>query len=184
MSVCIFEVESPKIPNTTHLYEINVDTFQLPEGIILLDILQRVDHKTPQHLNIPMVNAKMFHVILAKTCPLHLCTLQESARKLKRSAGAGSGVTPLSYFPKYCKIPVYNWNQDTKSLASSIPDADIPKEARTKLQELLNKKYLQIISQNAMDIGRTNLIKVDIPTWGPLITSKPYTVLLKYCTSS
>ena len=31
---------------------------------------------------------------------------------------------------------------DTKSLASSIPDVDIPDKARTKLQELLNRKYL------------------------------------------
>ena len=39
---------------------------------------------------------------------------------------------------------------------------------------------MQIISQNAIDIGRTNLIKLDIPTEGPLIASKPYMVLLKY----
>ena len=32
-----------------------------------------------------------------------------------------------------------------------------------------------------MDIGRTNMIKLDIPTEGPLITSKLYTVPLKYC---
>ena len=69
---------------------------------------------------------------------------------------------------------------DTKGLVSSIPDVDIPKEAKTKLQELVNKKYLQIISQNIMDIGRTNLIKLDIPTEGPFIASKLYTILLKY----
>ena len=57
---------------------------------------------------------------------------------------------------------------------------DIPKKARTKLQELLNKKCLQIISQNAMDIGRTNLIELDVPMEGPLIAYKLYTVLLKY----
>ena len=32
-------------------------------------------------------------------------------------------------------------------------------EARTKIQGLLDKKYLQVISQNTMDIGRTNLIQ-------------------------
>ena len=32
-----------------------------------------------------------------------------------------------------------------------------------------------------MDIGRTNLIKLDIPMEGPPVTSKLYTVLLKYC---
>ena len=49
-----------------------------------------------------------------------------------------------------------------------------------KLQELLNTKYFQIISQNATDIGRTNLVKLDNPIEGPLITCKLYTVLLKY----
>ena len=32
-----------------------------------------------------------------------------------------------------------------------------------------------------MDIDRTNLIELDIPTEGPWIASKPYTVLLKNC---
>ena len=35
MSVSNIEVKTPKIPNTTNLYELNADTFQLPEGIIL-----------------------------------------------------------------------------------------------------------------------------------------------------
>ena len=67
-----------------------------------------------------------------------------------------------------------------KGLDSSIPDAGIPEEARTKLQELLDKKYPQIISQNAVDIGRTNMIQLDIPTEGLPIMCKPYIVLLKY----
>ena len=41
MSVSIIEVKTPKISNTTNLYEVSADTFQLPEGIILLDILHR-----------------------------------------------------------------------------------------------------------------------------------------------
>ena len=70
---------------------------------------------------------------------------------------------------------------DSKGLSRSIPDADIPEEARMKLRDPLEKKYLNIISQNVMDIGRTNLIELDIPTEGPLIMSKPYMVTLKYC---
>ena len=50
-----------------------------------------------------------------------------------------------------------------------------------KLQELLDKKCSQIISQNATDIGRTNLIKLDIPIEGLPIASIPYTVPQKYC---
>ena len=36
------------------------------------------------------------------------------------------------------------------------------------------------MSQLATDIGRTNLIELDIPTEGLPIVSKPYTILLKY----
>ena len=57
----------------------------------------------------------------------------------------------------------------------------IPEEARVKLHDLLDRKYIHIVSQNVMDIGRTNLIELDIPTEGPPIASKPHTVPLKYC---
>ena len=69
---------------------------------------------------------------------------------------------------------------NTKSPLRSVPDADIPEEARAQLQELLDQKYINIISQTAMDIGRTNLIELDMPTEGPPVASKPYTVPLKY----
>ena len=68
MSVSTIEVKTPKIPNTTNPYELNADTFQLPEGVILLDILHRVDQKTPQHLNIPILNAKNIPSNIGKTC--------------------------------------------------------------------------------------------------------------------
>ena len=56
----------------------------------------------------------------------------------------------------------------------------IPDEARDKLKELLNIKYANIMSQTAMDIGRNNLIELDILTESPPITFKPYTVPLNY----
>ena len=66
---------------------------------------------------------------------------------------------------------------NTKSSSRSIPDVDIPEEVREKLQELLNNKYIHIISQTATDTGRTNLIELDIPMEGPPITLKLYTAL-------
>ena len=33
--------------DTNNLYELGLDTFQLPEEIIPLDILHQTDHKTP-----------------------------------------------------------------------------------------------------------------------------------------
>ena len=46
---------------------------------------------------------------------------------------------------------------DCKGLPRSIQYADIPEVARMKLMDLLEKKYLGIISQNMTDIGRINL---------------------------
>ena len=62
-----------------------------------------------------------------------------------------------------------------------IAYADIPDKARAQLQERLDRKYINTISQTTRDIGRTNLIELDIPTEGPPITSKPCSVPLKYC---
>ena len=62
----------------------------------------------------------------------------------------------------------------------SIPDADIPQEARNRLMELFDAKYTSIVSKSAVDIGKTNLTELDILTEGPLIASKTYTVPLKY----
>ena len=50
-----------------------------------------------------------------------------------------------------------------------------------KPRDLLERKYLNIMSQSVTDIGRNNLIELDIPMEGLLIVSKPYTVPLKYC---
>ena len=67
-----------------------------------------------------------------------------------------------------------------KQLEISIPGAEVPKKALFKLQHLLEAKYSTSISKSATDIGRTNLIELDIPTEGPPIACKPISVPLKY----
>ena len=62
----------------------------------------------------------------------------------------------------------------------STPDADVPRDTLLKLQQLLEAKYSSIVSKSATDIGRTNLIELDIPTEGPPTACKPYSVPLKY----
>ena len=54
VSISIVGIKTPTLQN--HLYELNLDTFQLPDSIILLDILHRIDHKTPQSLSVPILN--------------------------------------------------------------------------------------------------------------------------------
>ena len=62
----------------------------------------------------------------------------------------------------------------------STPNAEVPKKALLKLQHLLEAKYNSIVSKSAANIGRSNLIELDIPTEVPATVCKPYSVLLKY----
>ena len=66
MSVYVIEIKTPMVPDTNNLYELHFDTFQLPEGVISLDVLHRMDHKTPETLNIPIMNTNNTHCSLTK----------------------------------------------------------------------------------------------------------------------
>ena len=70
VSVSIIEVKSLKLTNTTNLYKKKVVTAQLPGGMILLDILHRVDHKTLQHLNVPVLNINNVSCSIGKNMPV------------------------------------------------------------------------------------------------------------------
>ena len=61
-----------------------------------------------------------------------------------------------------------------------MPEADVTDEAKRKLNTLLEEKYSDTVSKLATDIGRTNLIELDIPTEGPCVSCRPYSILLKY----
>ena len=61
-----------------------------------------------------------------------------------------------------------------------MPEADVPDEAKRKLNTLLEGKYSDIVSKLATGIGRTNLIELDIPTEGPCVSCRPYSIPLKY----
>ena len=60
-----------------------------------------------------------------------------------------------------------------------MPEAYVPEETKEKLCTLLKEKYNSIVSKSATDIGRTNLIELDIPTDGPCMSSRPYSIPLK-----
>ena len=70
---------------------------------------------------------------------------------------------------------------DTNNSPRSIPSTEILDKAKDKLKELQDTKYANIMSKTAMDIGKTNLIELDILTEGPPIASKTYTIPIKYC---
>ena len=62
----------------------------------------------------------------------------------------------------------------------STPNAEDPEKALFKLQHLLEAKCSTVVSKSATGIGRTNLIELHIPTKGPPIACKPYSIPLKY----
>ena len=70
---------------------------------------------------------------------------------------------------------------DTNHSSRSISDAYIPDEARDKLKDIHIITCANVMSQTATDIRRTNLIELHIPTEGPPIALKTYTVPLKNC---
>ena len=47
VSVSIIEVKTPKLTSTISLYKMNVVSYQLPEGIILLHVLHRITSQNP-----------------------------------------------------------------------------------------------------------------------------------------
>ena len=177
LSVSIVEVKIHKISATTNLYELNAHTFQLPKGVTPLDILHRVNHKTPQYLNTPVLNAKNVPCSISKNMPITYMHPVGKYNEVQEIGWSRLQCDASKLLPKVPQNTSLQLGPDIKSSVRYIPDVDIPREARTKFQELLNKRYPQIISQNTTDIGRTNLIELDIPMEGPPIASKP----TQYC---
>ena len=70
MSVSIISVKMPPLCNTNDVYELNFNTLQLQEGVIPVDILHKVNHKTPQCLNIPILNANNSFCNISRCFPL------------------------------------------------------------------------------------------------------------------
>ena len=70
MSISVVEIKLPMVPDTNNLYELNFDMFQLPEGVIPLNVLHRVDHKTPKTLNIPIESTNNTTCSLTKNSPI------------------------------------------------------------------------------------------------------------------
>ena len=158
----------------------SADTFQLPEGIILLNVLHRVNLKTPQHLNVLVLNINNVSCSIGKNMPIASMHPVGKCEEVQEVSWSSLLCDTSKVLPQIPQDTSFQLEPDTNGLARSIPNMDIPRDAKTKLQGLLDKKYPQIISKNALDIGGTNLIKLDILTEGPPITSKPYTVPLKY----
>ena len=117
---------------------------------------------------------------LTKNSPIATLALAGRFEKVQEVSWTKLQDNTAKLLPKIPNNTNLQLDPDTNNWPRSIPDADIPSGAKEKLKELLDTKYANIMSQTAMDIGRTNLMELDIPTEGP-IALKPYMVPLKYC---
>ena len=79
-------------------------------------------------------------------------------------------------------LPESSFQSELTHLKQSIllQDAQLPQEAKDELSLLLEKDYSSIVSKSRMDIGRTNLFQIDIPTTDLPRAHKLYPMPLKY----
>ena len=180
MSISIVGIKMPTLQNTNNVYELNFETFQLLKGVITLNVLHRIDHKTPQSLSVSILNANNSFCSILKNSPIAMLALTGKCEGVQKVSWSRLQCDTAKLLPKIPPNTNLQLEPNTNPLSRSIPDADIPQEAKNRIQELLDKKYIHIMSQTATDVGRTNLIELDIPMEGPPIALKPYTIPLKY----
>ena len=133
MLMSIIEVKTPKISNTSYLYEVSADTFQLQVGIVLLDILHRVDHKTPQHLNILFLIVNNVSCSIGKNMPIASMYPVRRCEEVQEVTWSRLWCDTSKLLPQILQNTKLQLELDTKGLASSIPDVDIAEETRRKL---------------------------------------------------
>ena len=137
MSVSVVGVKTPTLCNTNNVYEVNFDTFQLPEGVIPLVVLHRVDHKMPQNLNIPILNTNNSFCSIFRNSPIATLAPAGKCEKIQEVSWNQVQCNTARLLPEIPKGTSLQLEPDTKSPLRSIPDADILEETRVQLQELL-----------------------------------------------
>ena len=180
MSVSVINVKMPPLHNTNNIYMLNFNTFQLPEGVIPQDVVHGADNKTPQNLNIPMLNINHSSCSIPRSSPIATLALAGKCEEIHEVGWNQVQCNTAKVLPEIPDVTSFQLEPDTKSPLKSIPDANMPEEARVQLQEPLDSKYISTVSQTTTDISRANLMELDIPTEGRPITFKSYTVPLKY----
>ena len=75
---------------------------------------------------------------------------------------------------------IHTHAQNSNKSPIQLQDANVPLEIQCKLNTMLISKFTGIIPKSPADFGRTNLIEMDLPTTGPPVSTKPYTIPLKY----
>ena len=195
-AVTFITVQTPPNLDPYKLYECG-EKLQLPEGVITLEVQHKFNHKMPLELKIPLLNTNKRDVCITKNTTI--VTLQATNKvqdicsfQWRKWDDTQETVMPEAAHPEETK-------HSHKGLLPPMPEtslqieankedhqrvkmleAYVPEEAKEKLKTLLKGDYNDIVSKSATDIGRTNLIELDIPTEGPCVSCWPYSIPLKY----
>ena len=85
---------------------------------------------------------------------------------------------PQSCYQNFPKAPAsQHIAHDSNKSPIQLQDANTPPEIQCKLHTMLTNTFTDIISKSPADFGRTNLIEMDLPTTGPPVSTKLYTIL-------
>ena len=174
-----------EMPYSNNIYELDFSTFQLPEGVVPQDMMYHIDNKMPRTLNVPILNTNNTISRLVKNSPIATLIPVGKCEQIQWVKWSEVTQEPNllrkpQFLPEIPSTTNLQFEPDTSNVSKSTPDSDISEIARKRLQELLDVKYNSIVSKSAADIGRTNLIKLDILTEGAPVASKLYTLPLKY----
>ena len=187
-SITWISVKTPRNIQANNLLKINLDR-QLPKGIIPLDVLHNIEHKQPQEMLIPLLNVMNTVIKLPKNTILGSVNKVDNVDNVQSSyslkhhnvkADAKSHPSkPLQpAFPESSSFTTHA--HDSNKSPIQLQDANVPLEIQHKLNTMLTDKLAEIISKSPTDFGQTNLIEMDLPTTGPPVSTKLYTIPLKY----
>ena len=180
-SITWISVKTPRNIQANNLLKINLDR-KLPKGLIPLDVLHNIKHKQSQEMLIPLLNVMNTVVKLPKNTILgsiNKVDNMENVQSLyslkhhnvKANAKPHPSKPLLLVFPDRSSFTTHTHDSDKSPM--QLQDANIPLEIRHKLNTMLTNEF-------KTDFGWTNLIEMDLPTTGPPVSTKLYTIPLKY----
>ena len=97
---------------------------------------------------------------------------------IKANAKAHPSKPLLPAFLDCSSFITHAHNSDKSSI--QLQYANVLLEIQHKLNTMLSNKFAEIISKSPADYWQTNLIEMVLPTTGPPVLTKPYTIPLKY----
>ena len=173
------------------MFKITLDR-QLPKGLIPLDVLHNIKNKQPQEMLVILLNTVNSVVKLLKNTVLgsiikvenaeyvqNVSSPQSTSDKAHDEAQPQQEAKPLlPVFLDHSRFQMHA--HDSNKSPIQLKDANVSLEIQHKLNTMLNSKFTGIISKSPADFGRTNLIEMDLPTTGLPVSTKPYTIPLKY----